>query len=119
MYYLSACKRGLFKSYYCYVLFLSFGKSFKYYEKQFLIQSPYTLEKSVNTATIMISVDGKRTVFPVKLKLQGKGSNSPDLSGRLPILRSLSRSPDFTTILPINEIVTYHFLVFCSFVEIF
>ena len=48
-----------------------------------------------------------------------KGFNSPDLSGRLPVSRPLSRSPDFTTILPINEIVTYHFLVFCSSVEIF
>ena len=33
MYYLSAGNRGLFKSYYCYVLFLPFEKSFKYYEK--------------------------------------------------------------------------------------
>ena len=48
----------------------------------------------------------------------GKGSNSPDLSGRLLISWHLSWSPNFATILPINE-VTYHFLVFCSFVEIF
>ena len=32
MYYLSAYNRGLFKSYNCYVLFLAFKKSFKYYE---------------------------------------------------------------------------------------
>ena len=31
----SACNRGLFKSYYCYFLFLLFGKSGKYYEKHF------------------------------------------------------------------------------------
>ena len=31
----------------------------------------------------------------------------------------LSQSHNFTTILPINEIVTYYFLVFCSFVESF
>ena len=35
MYYLSACNRGLVKSYYCYVLFLPFDISFKYYEKYF------------------------------------------------------------------------------------
>ena len=35
MYYSSACNEGLFKSYYCYVLFLSFKKLFKYYEKYF------------------------------------------------------------------------------------
>ena len=29
-------------------------------------------EEKHNIATIMISVDGKRIVFPVKLKLQGK-----------------------------------------------
>ena len=33
MYYLSACSRGLFKSYYCYVLFLPFEKPFKHYGK--------------------------------------------------------------------------------------
>ena len=33
--YLSACNRGLFKCYYCYVLFLPFKKSCKYYEKYF------------------------------------------------------------------------------------
>ena len=33
MYYLSACNRGLFKSCYCYVLFLPFKKFSKYYEK--------------------------------------------------------------------------------------
>ena len=32
-------------------------------------------EEKHNSATIMISVDGKRTVFPVKLKLQGKSLN--------------------------------------------
>ena len=35
MYYLSAYNRGLFKSYYCYVLFLQFDKSFRPYEKNF------------------------------------------------------------------------------------
>ena len=35
MYYLSACNRGMFKSYYCYVLFLPFKKSFKFYEISF------------------------------------------------------------------------------------
>ena len=59
--------------------------------------------------SVLSSTDRKET----------KDSNSPDLSGRLPISRPLSWSPDFTTILPINEIVTYHFLGFCSFVEIF
>ena len=29
-------------------------------------------EEKQNSANIMISVDGKGTVFPVKLKLQGK-----------------------------------------------
>ena len=29
-------------------------------------------EEKQNSADIMISVDGKRTVFPVKLKLQGE-----------------------------------------------
>ena len=29
-------------------------------------------EEKQNSATIMISVDGKGTVFPVKLKLQGE-----------------------------------------------
>ena len=29
-------------------------------------------EEKQNSATIMISVDGKGTVFPMKLKLQGK-----------------------------------------------
>ena len=45
MYYLSACNRGLFKKYYCYVLFLSFEKSLKYYENLFLIPSLYFLKK--------------------------------------------------------------------------
>ena len=36
-----------------------------------------------------------------------------------PISQHLSQSRNFTTILPINEIVTYYFLVFCSFVEKF
>ena len=35
MCYLSACNRGLFKSYFYYVFFLPFEKSFKYYEKYF------------------------------------------------------------------------------------
>ena len=36
MYYLSVCNRsGLFKSKYCYVLFLLFEKFIKYYEKYF------------------------------------------------------------------------------------
>ena len=35
MYDLSACNRGLFKTYFCYVLFLSFESFFKYYEKYF------------------------------------------------------------------------------------
>ena len=29
-------------------------------------------QKRTNSATIMISVDGKETIFPVKLKLQGE-----------------------------------------------
>ena len=36
MYYFSACNRGLFKSYYYYVLFLPFEKSFKYYDSIYL-----------------------------------------------------------------------------------
>ena len=39
MYYLSACNRGLFKSCYCYVLFLPFEKSLEYYEKYFWFQN--------------------------------------------------------------------------------
>ena len=35
MYFLSACNRGLFKSYDCYVLFLPFEEPHKYYEKCF------------------------------------------------------------------------------------
>ena len=35
MYYLPACKRGLFRSYYCYVLLLLLEKSFRCYEKYF------------------------------------------------------------------------------------
>ena len=35
---------------------------------QFYLKS----EENQSSATIMISVDEKRTVFPVKLKLQGK-----------------------------------------------
>ena len=38
-----------------------------------------------------------------------EGFNSPDFSGRLPILRPLS----------INEIITYHFLVLFSFADFF
>ena len=38
IYYLSACNRGLFESCYCYVLFLPFEKSVKYYE--ILLQNP-------------------------------------------------------------------------------
>ena len=51
MYYLSACNRGLFKSYYCYVLFFPFEKSFKYYEKYFkfclyiLLKKKFLLKK--------------------------------------------------------------------------
>ena len=59
-----------------------------------------------------------RTYVPTVFTCLRKGPNSPDLSGRLPILQPLSQSPDFTTTLLINEIVTYHFLVFCSFVEL-
>ena len=36
-----------------------------------LLREKKTEEKQ-NSADIMISVDGKRTVFPVKLKLQGE-----------------------------------------------
>ena len=39
MYYLSACNRGLFKSWYCYVLFLPFKKFSKYYEKYSWLQN--------------------------------------------------------------------------------
>ena len=46
VYYVSACNRDLFKSFDCYVLFLSSGKSFKYYEKCFLIPSLRVLEKN-------------------------------------------------------------------------
>ena len=42
MYYLSSCNRGLFKSYYCYVLFLPFDKSFKYYIKKINSISAYS-----------------------------------------------------------------------------
>ena len=45
MYYLSASDRDLSKSYYCYILFLSFEKSFKYYENVF-IPSLYFLGKN-------------------------------------------------------------------------
>ena len=34
MYYISSCNKGLFKSYYCYVLFLQFEKSFKIQVKE-------------------------------------------------------------------------------------
>ena len=70
--------------------------------------------------TIKCSFFSINRAYRIKISpLFFKGSNSPDLSGRLPILPSLSWSPDFTTIVPINEIVTYYFLVFCSFVGIF
>ena len=39
-------------------------KMIPFYEKK--------TEEKQNSATIMISVDGKGTVFPVKLKLQGE-----------------------------------------------
>ena len=42
MYYLPAWNRGLIQIYYCYVLFLPFGKSFKYYEKYFNSISIYS-----------------------------------------------------------------------------
>ena len=45
MYYLSACNIGLFKSYYCHVLFLPFEKSLKYYEKYLKIRRFKTHEK--------------------------------------------------------------------------
>ena len=45
MYYLSAYNRGLFKSYYCYVLFLQFDKSFRPYEKIFDSISVYSSKK--------------------------------------------------------------------------
>ena len=47
MYYLSACDRGLFKSYYCYVLFLSLEKSFTYYEKYFKFHLYIFLKKNL------------------------------------------------------------------------
>ena len=45
MYCLSACNRGLFKSYYCYVLFLAFGKSFKYMKNSFNSIAIYSWKK--------------------------------------------------------------------------
>ena len=44
-------------------------KPFKYYEKQKKDNTKETEEKQ-NSITIMIFVDGKVTVFPVKLKLE-------------------------------------------------
>ena len=44
---------------------------------------------------------------------------TPDFATRFRRLPIFSWSPDFTTILSINEIVTYHFLVFFSFAEFF
>ena len=46
MYYLSAGNRGLFKSYYCYILFLPFEKSFRYYEKSFYFHLCIFLKKN-------------------------------------------------------------------------
>ena len=46
MYYLSACNRGLFKNYYCYVLFLLFEKFFKYFEKYFQFHLYIFLKKN-------------------------------------------------------------------------
>ena len=47
MYYLSAFSRGLFNSCYCYGVFLPFEKTFKCYEKFFIIQSLYIFEKNL------------------------------------------------------------------------
>ena len=41
-------------------------------EKKWYIPFWEKKEQNLNSATIMISVDGKGTVFPVKLKLQGE-----------------------------------------------
>ena len=46
MYYLSACNRGLFESYYCYVLFLPFKKSLRHYEKYFQFHLYIFLKKN-------------------------------------------------------------------------
>ena len=48
MYYLSACNRGLFKSYYCYVLLLPFKKPFKYYKKYFQFLIPPLKKKLIS-----------------------------------------------------------------------
>ena len=45
MYDLSACNRRLFKTYYCFVLFLLFKSFFKYYEKYFWFHL-YLFEKT-------------------------------------------------------------------------
>ena len=45
MYYLAACNTGLFKSYYCNVLFLPFEETPQVLWKMFLIPSPYIYDK--------------------------------------------------------------------------
>ena len=40
-------------------------------------------QKKKNCATIMISVDGKGTVFPMKLKLQGDSSENIIIKKRI------------------------------------
>ena len=48
MYYLYACNRDLFKSYYCYALFfLFFEKPFKYFEKYFYFYLYIFLKKNL------------------------------------------------------------------------
>ena len=59
MYYLSAFNRGLFKSYYCYVLFLSFEKSFRRYEKS----SVHILEKNF----FLTNMRNKRVISKINL----------------------------------------------------
>ena len=66
-----------------------------------------------------ISVNNILCISQLVCYKQLQSSNSPNLSKRLLILQPFSHSPDFTTNLLINKIVTYHLVVFCSFVEIF
>ena len=52
------------------MLFYTLGLQF--YQKRLYLSEEKKPEKKQNSTTIMISVGGKGTVFPVKMKLQGE-----------------------------------------------
>ena len=66
MYYLSACKRGLFRNYYCCTLFLLFEKSFRCYEKYCWFHLYLFLKKK---SSLWANIRKKRTIILTSWKM--------------------------------------------------